>query len=334
MHVILGRTAHCPSQWLESLIKALGCPRADESVLAQATNSNGSRAPEALNNLPDRTLISAESIGGLGSIENWLAETDATHLLAVHTPPESGIAHGISHEGKSLDETIHSWTESARALLRVIRRNRARTTLFDASAAYASQEEFRTKAAERLCLDANRATSSAAPDLESSPSALYRVIAAQAVAQSLELQDLRDELEASAIPLASGESTDMRACNQALDELLAREQKRQNLEEENELLLLQLHQVQEELETYYLEAQDKEKERKKLVDENESLNKRCEDLKKQVDRLEGDVKKTTKQRDWAKHHMDKMKNSTSWKLTASLRAIRGRNRGARPSAEA
>jgi alkylhydroperoxidase/carboxymuconolactone decarboxylase family protein YurZ len=46
---------------------------------------------------------------------------------------------------------------------------------------------------------------------------------------------------------------------------------KQNIEQENELLLLQLHQVQEELETYFSKYKEKEKEKNTIVTQNSNL---------------------------------------------------------------
>ena len=311
MHILIARTAYCDTAPLEAILESSGCRRTDEQRFA----SEGGRArnpAKALAKLPDPALIPAHAIGGIEAIEHWLKASDTTHLLAFQTPPETAIAEAIAQEGSTLDDAVDAWAESARKLLHAIRRNRKRTTLFEASAARANPGAFGEKVAEHLTLGVNKAAPQQSRDPESSRAALYRVIAAQAVAQSQDLQDLRDELEASAIPLAGAQAADAPDCNQALADL----RKQQHLEEENELLLLQLHQVQEELETYYLE--------------NQKMNKD----QKEIERLKGEVKRLAEQRDWAKHHMEKMKNSKSWKITAPLRGLRGGKGSAKPSAGA
>lgn len=77
----------------------------------------------------------------------------------------------------------------------------------------------------------------------------------------------------------------------------------EELKEENELLLLQLHQVQEELESYYLTNLDLEKKaskQSKLEKENRVLQQRAQVLSQKI---------------------DNMRHSKSWKLTKPLRGF-------------
>ena len=82
--------------------------------------------------------------------------------------------------------------------------------------------------------------------------AVFRMMAENAVWQSPDVRNLAAELEANALPMPPSHGLLLPAVEEVYSEfntLVERTQERKKqLEEENELLLQQLHQVQEELE--------------------------------------------------------------------------------------
>lgn len=87
----------------------------------------------------------------------------------------------------------------------------------------------------------------------------------------------------------------------------AGESARSDLAEENELLLLQLHQVQEELDRYYLELQDALKRRS-------SLEKRLTGCKEELEKRERELEN-------ARRKIEDFRRSTSWRITLPVRIL-------------
>jgi hypothetical protein len=99
------------------------------------------------------------------------------------------------------------------------------------------------------------------------------------------------------------------ATHQALDATT------KELSQENELLLLQLHQVQEELEKIFLQKQQLERQTHQLVETVK--NEKNDELQQVKDEL------LQKERELEKLHQrdHKLKQSVSWKITSPIRAI-------------
>jgi chromosome segregation ATPase len=148
-----------------------------------------------------------------------------------------------------------------------------------------------------------------------------------------QLQETREELEQYSLDHGKAQETiqsleqERDALNSRLTEATEAREKLQgeskDLQEENELLLLQLHQVQEELEQYYLENLDHRKYREQVSKVREE--KRHERTKHE-DRLAKE--KAARERDAKKHRIQMLKRdvrefetSNAWRLTAPLRFV-------------
>ena len=340
MHLILARTAYCETESLEHILEQIGCKRSDSGQLLE-----GSRAKDiekTIERLPSPSMMLAEQIGGLGKVAAWMKASDEVRLLALHTPPELAIARAVEHEGQTLTEASRAWAESARELLAADRPNRNRSLVLHAVTAHADQQGFATKVTNFLGSGLADNKGENAGDESRESSHLHRVIAAQVVAASPELQDLRDELEARSTPLAMDPQEVAADCEQALVELT-------RVHDEKDEFLRRMHEAQEELERYFLDAKEKKSRQEELAKENSKLKSSEKDLKKQVERLKAenqkvqkdreatekkntqlreqknnlqeDLRKLREQRDRARHHLHNMKNSRSWKLTAPLRGF-------------
>ena len=329
MHLILARTPYSSTEEPEAVLEAAVCQRPDESAagIPSPLEAKGGKFPTTeakrfLDTLPSPALLSGEAYGGTDALSGWLAASDTVHLLLLHSRPETAIARAISDPVVALEDAVEEWAEETENLLHVVRQNRKRATLFDADAATANPKAFRTACAEQLGLTSGEQgkegsePASVSADGSAPPGEIQRVIAAQAVAQSTRLQDLRDELEASSVPLETSRERQTVDCDAALRELREVNHQAEQTAEENELLLLQLHQVQEELENYYLEAQEK-------AEEVQKLTKRRNELKDEKKRLEKEKKRLEKV-------IADIKGSISWKLTAPLRAASGIGRRIAP----
>lgn len=306
-------------------------PEAAESLSRGVLSATG-HAREVAGQLP---VLPPQAAAAFGTPEQWLDQVADAHVLMLFTTPEVAIARAMDN-GQVPSEPLQAWCQQAEELLRVFRRNRRRVTLVDVDAATADPaglvQLLGDRLGVRLGMPPRRDHSQAVEaDL------VHQAIAALAVRESESAQALHAELEASALPLAEsdergpnsdqvfhsynagqGTSAELEALSQEKDALLAQlneareqlekrdtesrdlnekirrleEQARdkdkqidaethtqQELREENELLLAQLHQVQEELESYYAG---------------------CRDLEAQLQRVY---------------------NSTSWRITRPMRAV-------------
>ena len=251
------------------------------------------------NDFPDSTWA-AEALGmeiiDVGSSEQWgsgpsnpLEVGDKELLLLCHTRPEYAVAHAVEN-GKSPAEALAHWRDGADAIMRAFRRRRERTVVVDGLQALRHPQAFATACTERfgISLADQQLPAAREPDRENRDD-LSLLIATQLVAQDAAMADLLGELEAASIPLDEPEQ----APQLDSERLQALHREFGDVHEENELLLLQLHQVQEELETYYLEykaAQQQAEKNKKAADE----------YKKQINR---------------------MRYSTSWRITMPIRVL-------------
>lgn len=277
MQLILGATPHSGCRRLDPVIKALGRDVVDVGT------------PEQWE----------------GAATNPLEVGDDELLLLCHTRPEYAVARAME-EGRMPSEGLASWREAAEAIMRAFRRRREKTVVVDAALAAREPKAFVEACAARFDIRATTPPIPAAGDLEYGQADDFRsLIATQVVSQDPAIPDLLRELEAASVPL--GESDEpprldgdrLWSAYQDLQE--ARGQELQDVREENELLLLQLHQVQEELESYYLEFKGGQK--------------RADEQKKRADEQK-------KRADARKKRINQIRRSTSWRITMPLRVLK------------
>jgi hypothetical protein len=199
--------------------------------------------------------------------------------------------------------------------------------------------EFRTKRQESLLVEAISALRHAdSKDLGQTPDhssdadhreAATRIgrftltdlaLATLTVYQTTEIRNLLDELAASTAPLPGWDEPpelDLQCVHESLE---ANRQTHESLQDENDLLLLQLHQVQEELERSYLRNLDMEKRTKdqQLKNEPQRHQLRNLDLRREPDPQPQKVNPCIKS---LARRVQLIENSTSWRLTTPLRLL-------------
>lgn len=284
----------------------------------------------------------------LPSLQQVMANLDNVALLLFYSRPEAFLMKAMSAE-TSAAMALAKWCTASESMLKTIQRYRSRTVLFNSESAFRSAAAFKDLCWERFRLKGRSEDMISVPPRKP-VSAVHQLIAAQMVVQSAEVQDLLDELEASAVPSDTLSVMPKVNCEDALAEWRGQGESDQ-LKEVNELLLMQLHQVQEELESHYLRLHETEKKlreteeklretEEKLGETEEKLgetrgeltsrnalierrNKSLEDKDKtsraKVNELERHLAET-------RDTLTRIRQSLSWKLTKPLRDIRGLSR--------
>ena len=290
-------------------------------ILARAGLSNG---PEGLHTIKGEKAA---------AVVDWLEDKPQRHCLILWQSPVTALAQAMA-EGQAPDEALAEWTARAENVLAAVRKDRRRITLLESTLAQANPGALIERLNQRLDLSLAMPTHNPGTHEEHDPVEL--LIAERAVVTNTQARRLAQELQATSLPLGQGdedllpdsltawhgyqqhgnteraEAERLRAQNRELrqeqqqlktqlDELkgkadLSQSGEYQDLEEENDLLLQQLHHVQEELEAYYLrsiEAQQDSKQVSQLKRRNQLLQRR----------------------------VDYMENSRSWKITRPMRRI-------------
>jgi hypothetical protein len=176
-------------------------------------------------------------------------------FLLVYSRPEYMIE-AAAAAGGEIHAAIDAWVGEAREFLRCFRQDRVRVGLVHGPSIFEAPHKFcdlcEKRAHTPVELAIERVT---APEADTS---IAGVFAAQVVSGSVDVKDLAGELEAASSPLTQDPPRYVPDWGAAYEEIrdIKNTQPLKELEEENELLLLQLHQVQEELESYYLEAME------------------------------------------------------------------------------
>lgn len=249
-------------------------PDLDEAGMAMSLSSGDTRSP----------LLSADS-RNLWLLDFWARTFPKARFLLLYTCPENALAYAL-RQSVEPEQFIAAWHTANSQLLRFQRRHRHRSLLLDAEAVTRYPEAV-ADVCERIGL-VLPSVNSFSHDIDAL--ALERLLAIQFLRDKPAIQTLQMELEASAQPLgvmATCESSQVteayqsyRQWQQQIEQLRnARDEKikqvtecqaqlvevnqsqeslmvaNKHVEQENELLLLQLHQVQDELEHYFLKYQ-------------------------------------------------------------------------------
>ena len=238
-------------------------------------------------------------------IHSAMAKLDDLALMMFYSRPEPQLMQALADD-LSPSGALEKWCMVARDMLEVIHRHRKRAVLFDVESAFIGSASFKSVCQRQFGLEGDFGNKVAATTHES-VAELHRLIAAQMVAQSPDVQDLLHELEASAMPSDLLPVVPYVNCEAALAESRTKGNSDQ-LKQENELLLLQLHQVQEELENYCLQLRESEKKFESNVRTSEALCAKITELQRSLAETQ--------------YTLTRIRQSLSWKLTKPLRGVR------------
>lgn len=270
-----------------------------------------------------------DELDDLGSV---LRADAAGSTVVVYPNPVLFIGEMLK-AGESTNRALNTWRETTEQLLSRFRQDRRRLTLLDGHAAQAGPELLHRLLADRLPRSVNATGTAEGLQADSEPAGLFELVAAQALRQDETAAALVAELEASSLPLLRAYSIDVDAVlasglpgtdTSDLDEL----------REENELLFLQLHQVQEELEAHFLENQKKNNDLSNLKaevykargDAKTARDGRDESQAEFVEAREtweADREALASQLEWHAATLTAVRRSLSWRLTAPVRRLLG-----------
>ena len=201
------------------------------------------------------------------------ALADSDHTLLVYCPPGLALADALEHDSEAdRDQTLQNWSDKARTLLRHFLLNRERCTLVNELALLYTPSQVLAALASKTgqsMASAPAAVSEPTPQpllealgtslayADQQSAGLYRDLETVAdvngdVAVRQHLTSLRAAVLEITAKLAAPQNSTEAPANQTAAQP---HESTQELQEENELLLLQLHQVQEELEHYFCEYQ-------------------------------------------------------------------------------
>ena len=256
--------------------------------------------------------------------ESRLKSGEQHHGLLLYSDPIRVIAPRLAQDADPA-EAVADWVEQTRPVLEAHRRIRARSLVVEQTAALDSPGDLMGELNRRLGIALRPIAGSQAAPAQDEPDPVHLLLADSALRQNVAARRMAAELEASSLPLpvANGQALnlsvavktyrqthrqtgDLASQNQQLEQEIKRlkakpakavdEAQLKDLKEENDLLLQQLHHVQEELERYYLDNQQLQS----GGFETQKMRKRISDLERRVRYFE---------------------NSKSWKITAPLRAV-------------
>jgi hypothetical protein len=245
-------------------------------------------------------------------LDFWAEQTPKAQFLLFYTRPEAAIAHALL-QGIEPQQALQGWQTASRQMLQFQRRHRRSALLLDAEAAGKNLETL-IEICRRAGIPLQSPPGCCTPG--SGPVSVERLLAGMLAEAQPAVQHLQAELEASAHPLGDSLSVAQLQPLELLHDLLTRQVSARNLQQlldevgeklhaaqneqntrqqdhqaltgthseivkENELLLLQLHQVQEELETIFLNKE-------KIELEQKEKDQQLTQLRKQVSQLTRD----------------------------------------------
>ena len=253
-----------------------------------------------LNSTADSDILLADS-RNLQLLEFWNKEYPQATFLFFYTDAEVAIANAVS-KGQDFQRFIKSWHDANNRMLQFQRKNRNKVLLFNAHDFIAQPQKI-IKVCDRIGLVLKR-HENAIPVSNMPP--LEYLITAYCVANDSSIQNLKAELEASACPLGAPVQAVKLEPMVVINEYKKLQSKAfdcEKAEKETELLIKQLHQVQEELEAVFLQKHSLESEHQR------------------IEQIKLDLQAKEKEYSERDRFLVMIKESVFWKSTAAIRAI-------------
>lgn len=312
-------TVHKTSLW-KRLAELTGLPLSNEAVLHATTATIVLEPIQSISTIS--ALISEQS----SEATVWLGVVQAEYFLA-----------DALENGQPLSDAAREWEQQTIQLLDLQRKQRKKLRLFNIHQALARPLQFSQLLSATVTINNY---------LEQTVKSNFLLLAAcQYLAQHAELQTLNTRLQASALPLCESEKvsididqvlmeqTSLLSAIADRDQLKTAINTRDNIikkyendikvvTDERDLILAQLHQVQEQLEQYYLTLQAEQQQHK------HALLARDKQQAKEQAKLEAELRKTKARAANAEYavqllqkELEKLRASISWKAATPVRML-------------
>ncbi|MCD1588708.1 hypothetical protein K7H09_22130 [Halomonas sp. IOP_14] len=238
--------------------------------------------------------MEAHSTSQFEVLSNWLQQESKPEAVLIWPKPTGFIADCLARE-EPIDGSLAQWKDMAKRLLKLFRRHRSQLTLLGMTPG-----ETLTLSDDELPDNITDVILQAEAAVKRLPEAtpLYRLAAAQLVAEDAELQDELAFLSASSHACSSSTEQTSETVRSALQSAKESHHAKQQLKvltnerdramEENKLLLTQLNSVQKALEVAQHQAnnaassQQTEQQLRKMIDERDSAQEENELLLTQL----------------------------------------------------
>ena len=289
-------------------------------------------------------MVPQTAIGGFNELGGWMQQHPEGHLLLLMPDPITEVAEALS-EGTRPAEALAAWSSSVQQALAVVRAvGRRRSSVMIINHLHANPQAFLKSLGERLQLTlVYRPDDQLEP--QSAPSAMFRMMAENAIWQAREVRDVMSECMALALPIELGEQSVVPAVEEVFDEYLeslaAPKEALSVLTKEKNRLHEKLTAVQAEqaqLEAKHAEAQKRLQASKSYQSDLDQAQQQCKDLQEENDLLLQQLHHVQEEleRYYLKHvdssshelmeaeaKIEALLNSKSWKITRPLRVILG-----------
>lgn len=228
----------------------------------------------------------------------WLAVVQVEHFLA-----------DALESGGSLVGASQQWVQLTKTLLDLQRQQRRKLRLFNLHQALAQPTQFRQLLSPYMAIN----------NYPEHPvvSNFSLLAACQHLAQQPELQKLNTLLQASVMPLRDSEAVTIN-----IEKIILQNRALDAAAEERDLILSQLHTVQEELEQYYQALQSEQQQHK------HALLARDKQQAKEITKLEAELRKTKARAANAEYagqllqqELEKLRASISWRAATPVRVL-------------
>lgn len=298
-------------------------------TFAAAAFCNWQLASPALRQLVSEHELKVTELAGAAALEEL--EHAGGNLVLFYAPLYMALEQAAAR-GTEPSQAVALWQHNAALLARFCKKMRGKALLFNLADVLAAPQLFHTLCAQHWpALELPEQTT---PAIKHTASALQRLMAENMLASNAELQSLEQQLQALAQPLGSFSSSlamadldkllaDFQAGKQAhinwqnTEQQLSQQQQRiaslshakdaaqsalAEQKQENELLLEQLHQVQETLEAKLQHSTTLEQQHKTAEQKIAQLTKERDHIKANLAAAEKQVTTLTKERDSARNN--------------------------------
>lgn len=330
--------------------------------------------------LPEQAAVLLQPVQKLDSLSQWINDTEAAHTIWLGVVQAEYYLAYAQENGSSLETAAARWQKKTEELLAIQRQHRRQIKLFNIHQALAAPDKFCAAISSDIVIspfnpeadESSLALLAACQYVTQNTELKELNTRLQASAAALcDSEQLNVDID-YVLNIHRTQSRELKAIHEEYDQLLQQVREIQSLldqsksrceeleknqlnapdqteinkqlketEEERDLILAQLHLVQEQLEEYYLKLQA---EQQKTGDEQHRLTSKLEAVQqqnkhallardkqhaKELDALESQLRKTKARAassEFNKNQLEKelqaIKSSLVWKTSAPLRAVR------------